>query len=215
MISINGMISMRARFLGMGEATCINSLIRGTGHRKCDGNFHFRHRPRFEPPPSKGTDRSVIKNGITDALRHARVSDCTAPGVNAHDTNAATRDMPRAGLIRIRWSWGVDGKSLSARNGRHARWAGRAYLRSFNWSSLCLRLWSRWRGSFFMELRHLLWHGRRFRERNILGWRRWLLGRLLDGGIDCERRYIRQIGRRFFVLNRRDHRTNVNQCSAP
>src|SRR5438874_10932958 len=60
MISISGMISMRARFFGIGEETRI--LIRRARHRKRDRYFNFCHTSWFESPPAKRAHGGIIKN---------------------------------------------------------------------------------------------------------------------------------------------------------
>src|SRR5205085_4385889 len=62
MMSISGIISIRARFFGIGEETRI--LIRRAGHRKRDRYFNFCHASRFESPPPKRTHGRIVENRI-------------------------------------------------------------------------------------------------------------------------------------------------------
>src|SRR5437016_3053765 len=73
MMSINGMISIRACFFGMGEATRIK-LVGRSGH--CVSNRHFylgSALARCELPPSKCADCRIVENGTADRLGHRHV----------------------------------------------------------------------------------------------------------------------------------------------
>src|SRR6266481_607867 len=75
MMSISGMISIRARFFGIGEETRI--LVRRARHGERDRYLNFCHTSRFESPAPKRAYRCIIQNGIADALSHGRVRDAT------------------------------------------------------------------------------------------------------------------------------------------
>src|SRR5258708_6758806 len=72
MISIKGMISIRALLCGTGEETFIyqkfqRSSVLGACHRERDGNFDLRNRTRLKPPLPKGTECCVIQYRISGA----------------------------------------------------------------------------------------------------------------------------------------------------
>src|SRR5437879_7013139 len=82
MMSIKGMISIRACFFGMGEATRIK-LVGRSGH--CVGNRHFYFRRAFargELPPSKCAHCRVVENGTADRLGHRRVGHVAAGSID-------------------------------------------------------------------------------------------------------------------------------------
>lgn len=109
MISINGMISMRACFFGMGDRTLIIvPLVLRPAHRKCDGCAHFRDRARLESPAAKRAGRSVIQDRAPGTLGHVRARNRAAAGIDRHDTNAAARDLGTPRLVRILWPWSTD-----------------------------------------------------------------------------------------------------------
>src|SRR5438067_10424767 len=101
MISIRGMISMRARFFGIGEETRI--LIRRTRHRERDRYFNFCHTSRFESPPPKRAHGGIIENRIADTLDHSCVRDVAAGRIDRDHADTTAHDVtaPRfIGIIR-------------------------------------------------------------------------------------------------------------------
>src|SRR5437660_6985933 len=99
MMSISGMISIRARFFGIGEETRI--LVRRARHGERDRYLNFCHTSRFESPAPKRAYRCIIQNGIADALSHGRVRDATAAGIDRHHAHATARDFTASRLIGI------------------------------------------------------------------------------------------------------------------
>src|SRR5216684_1898883 len=96
MMSINGMISMRARLCGIGEATCIKSVGRAR-HRVCNWDFDSRgNLTRLKSPASECAGGRVVQNRTADGLRHRRVRHRAAGGVNAEHGNTATGNMTAA-----------------------------------------------------------------------------------------------------------------------
>src|SRR5436305_1171908 len=88
-ISINGMISIRACFLGMGDATRI--LVRSSCH--CERDRHFdlwRALSRRKSPPSKRTEGRLIQNGTANGLGHGCVCDAPTRSIHAKNGNAAS-----------------------------------------------------------------------------------------------------------------------------
>src|SRR5207253_1647194 len=148
MISISGMISMRARFFGIGEETRI--LIRRARHRKRDRYFNFCHTSWFESPPPKRAHGGIIKNGIANTLGHGRVRDVSAAHIDRDHANATASDVTASGFIGIFRPGSADCARLGLRGCRHAggtRWTGN--LRSFDRCGWNIRVISRRR--FLME----------------------------------------------------------------
>src|SRR5436309_4915483 len=101
MMSINGMISMRARFFGMGDVTFIDRSVRCPRQGERYRNLHFRNRARSESPAPESTDGRVVQDRIANALRHARVGHAAATRVDRHNANATPHDVPGTRFIRI------------------------------------------------------------------------------------------------------------------
>ena len=91
-MSMSGMISMRARFFGIGEATCI--LVRGPGHGKSDRDPNLRDCARSKTPAPEGTDSRVIEDWTPNALRHRGIGDISARYINGDDADTAAGDVP-------------------------------------------------------------------------------------------------------------------------
>ena len=105
MMSINGMISIRARLCGTGEASLILwNLVRRAGHGESDGNVNLGNCSRSKSPLPKRAGGSVIQNGIAGALRDGTASDVPASCIHLGDDHATTSDVPRARL------WGYWGR---------------------------------------------------------------------------------------------------------
>src|ERR1700731_3097126 len=114
MMSIKGMISIRACFLGMGDRilmvqSLFEKLILRTAHGEGDGCANSRDGARFKTPPSKRTRGRVIQNWAPGALRHLRARDAAAARIHRHHTHAATGDLGTASLIRIFRTRSADG----------------------------------------------------------------------------------------------------------
>jgi hypothetical protein len=61
MMSINGMISIRALFFGTGEDSLIpRNLVRRAGHGECDGNVNLGNCSRSKSPLPKRASGGVI-----------------------------------------------------------------------------------------------------------------------------------------------------------
>src|SRR5437762_3115249 len=75
MMSINGMISMRARLCGIGEdslivALAIWYLVLGARHGESDRDFDLGNRAGLESPLPERTRCCVIQYRISDTLCH-------------------------------------------------------------------------------------------------------------------------------------------------
>src|SRR5438046_2391189 len=206
MMSINGMISMRARLCGTGEDSLIAQIgrisIRGARHREGNGNAHLGNGPRPKSPLPERTEGGLIQYRVTNTLLHGSSADVAARCINRHDTNSAARDAPRTRLVRILGTGRVYSEGFRS---------GHRHRLGFDWREFLLRRW--WwpwrRCSFFVEL--WLHFGRRrwFGQRNIF-WRRGGLRwrqRRLDNR--CCRR--RNIYRRRLALLSKCNRGEVNR----
>src|ERR1700716_2301857 len=101
MMSINGMISMRARLCGMGEASRIN-LIGRARHRVSDGHFYFRRTfTGLKSPASECANGCVVQDRVADGLRHRCISHIAAGGINAQESNAAAGDVTAARFVGV------------------------------------------------------------------------------------------------------------------
>src|SRR5207253_1471510 len=81
--------------------------IAGSCHRERNGNMHFPLScPWLESPTAVRGYCSVVENGITGALRHGRVDNCTCSHVDGEYHNAASSDVPRSRLVGILGSRG-------------------------------------------------------------------------------------------------------------
>src|SRR6266403_4551591 len=68
MMSIKGMISIRARLCGTGEESLILvNLVRRAGHGKSDGNVNLGNCSRSKSPLPKRAGGGVIQNGTPGA----------------------------------------------------------------------------------------------------------------------------------------------------
>src|SRR5260370_6497465 len=102
MMSIKGMISIRARLCGIGEATCIE-LVGRARHCIGDWDFYFRcNFPGLKTPASESAGGRVVENRTADGLRHRRVRHSAACSVNAEHGNTASDDM-----LTTRFVWVV------------------------------------------------------------------------------------------------------------
>src|SRR2546421_4274407 len=111
MMSINGMISIRACFFGMGDRIfmALFPLVLRPAHGEGDRSSHLRHRPRFKSPPSERARRRVIQNRTARALRHLRARHGPASRINAHDTHATAGGLGSARFVRIFRTRSADG----------------------------------------------------------------------------------------------------------
>src|SRR6266481_2890993 len=87
-MSINGMISIRARFLGKGDWIRISKSVGSATHGEGNGDFYFRDRSRFKPPASESAERGVVQDRIANALGHRGIGYGAAADINAHHANA-------------------------------------------------------------------------------------------------------------------------------
>src|SRR5205823_14582681 len=76
MMSINGMISMRARLCGKGEDNLIfyifvrQDSVRRDGHRKGNRNLNLGNCSRLKSPLPKRAGDGVVEYRASNALRH-------------------------------------------------------------------------------------------------------------------------------------------------
>jgi len=170
-MSINGMISMRARLCGIGEATCIK-LVGSPRHRVSNRDFDSRRgRSWPESPPPERTGGGVIQNRAADALRHRRVSDVAAGHVNSENGDTASGNMTAARFVGVVRFWSKDRHCFRARD-RHR--SGYSCLRGFYGTGGLGHIFGWWR-LFFNKLRRNFRNRRRFGNGNIFRWRRRLI----------------------------------------
>jgi hypothetical protein len=207
MMSINGMISIRARLCGTGEASLILvNLVRRPSHGKSDGNVNLGNCPRPKSPLPKRARGGVIQNGAPSALRDRTASDVAASCIHLGDHYSTPRNVPRTRLVRILRLWRVQGERFRS---RHRHRSGGFDRRKF---LLCV-LWPRWRRPLFHKLRLNVRRRRRLRDRNIFWWRRGL--RRSQYCLDDLRRLGRKVNWRRFAPLRDCNRCNVDrQCNA-
>src|SRR5205823_9277499 len=138
-MSINGMISMRARLCGTGEESLI--LIRGACHGKGNGDVDSGNCSRSKSPLSKGAGGGIIQYGTSSAFRDGSARDVAAGCVDCRDDHSTARDVSRTRLVGILGTRGVQSKGFRFRH-RH-RPGG------FDWHEFLSRLlwWARWRCS--------------------------------------------------------------------
>src|SRR5215472_5155747 len=147
MMSINGMISIRARLCGTGEESLILvNLVRRPSQGKSDGNVDLGNCPGSKSPLPKGAGGGVIQYGASGALRDGSAGNVAAGRVNLRDDHSAPRNVPRTRLVGILGTRRVQGEGFRSRH-RHRP-------RGFDWREFLRHvLWPRWRCSFFDELR--------------------------------------------------------------
>ena len=114
MMSMSGMISIRARFFGIGEATCIiktsfRSLIGRAGHGERDWYANLGNCARFESPTSKRAYGRVIQDRVPYTLGHSSVGDTSASWINGNDTDTAAGNVPTTRFVGIIRPWSADG----------------------------------------------------------------------------------------------------------
>ena len=164
-MSINGMISIRARLCGTGEVSLIlRNLVRRAGHGESDGNVNLGNCSRSKSPLPKRAGCGVIQDGAPSALRDRTASDVAATCIHLGDHHSTSRNMPRTRLVRILGFRRIQGERFCSRH-RHRPWG-------FDWRKFlrCV-LWTRWRRSLFDKLRLNVRRRRRLRNGNIF-WRR-------------------------------------------
>ena|SRR5206468_4832178 len=188
MMSINGMISIRARLCGTGECTLILwNLVRRPSHGKGDGNVDLGNCPGSKSPLPKGAGGGIIQYGASGALRDGSAGDIAAGRVNLRDDHSTTGDVPRTRFVWVLGPGRVQGEGFRSRH-RHRP-------RGFDWHEFLRILWlARWRCSFFDILRVDLWRWRRLWDRNIF-WRGSRLRRR-QYRLDHHRRLRRKLHRR-------------------
>src|SRR2546429_858861 len=99
MMSINGMISMRARLCGIGEATCIK-LVRGARHRVGNRDFNpWRNFPGLKAPAPKCAGGRVVENRTADGLCHCRIGHVAAGRVHTEHGNTAAGHVTAARFV--------------------------------------------------------------------------------------------------------------------
>jgi len=170
-MSINGMISIRARLCGTGEASLIlRNLVRRAGHGESDGNVNLGNCSRSKSPLPKRTSGGVIQNGAPGALRDRTASDVAAACIHLGDDHSTTSDVSRARFVGILGTRRIQGERFCSRH-RHRS-------RGFDRRKFLRVLWlPRWRCSFFDEFRlnvrrrRRFWNGNIFWRRSRLGWR--------------------------------------------
>src|SRR5947208_9189345 len=102
MMSINGMISIRARLCGTGEASLIlRNLVRRAGHGESDGNINLGNCSGSKSPLPKGASGGIIQDGTPGALRDGSASDVAASCIHLGDDHSTTGDVPRPRLVGI------------------------------------------------------------------------------------------------------------------
>ncbi len=207
MMSINGMISMRARLCGTGEASLILwYLVRRAGHGESDGNVNLGNCSRSKSPLPKRASGGIIQDGTPGACRDRGASDVAASCIHLGDDHSTTGDVPRPRLVRILRTRRIQGERFCSRH-RHRP-------RGFDRRKFLRVLWlPRWRCSFFDKLWLDVWRRRRLWDRNIfwrrsgLGWRQYCL--------DDLRRLWRKVYRRGLMSLRDCNRCEVDrQCGA-
>ena len=165
MMSIKGMISIRARLCGTGEESLIlRNLVRRAGHGESDGNINLGNCSGSKSPLPKGAGGGIIQYGASSALRDGSASDVAASCIHLGDDHSTPRNVPRTRLVGILGTRRVHGERFCSRH-RHGP-------RGFDRRKLLRRLWlPRWRCSLFDKLRLNVWWRRRFWNRNVF-WRR-------------------------------------------
>ena len=102
MMSINGMISIRARLCGTGEASLIlRNLVRRAGHGESDGNVNLGNCSRSKSPLPKRAGGGVIQYGTPGALRDRTASDVAASCIHLGDDHSTTSDVSRAKALAL------------------------------------------------------------------------------------------------------------------
>ena len=207
MMSINGMISIRARLCGTGEVSLIlRNLVRRAGHGESDGNVNLGNCSRSKSPLPKRAGGGVIQDGAPSALRDRTASDVAATCIHLGDHHSTSRNMPRTRLVRILGFRRIQGERFCSRH-RHRS-------RGFDRRKFLRVLWlPRWRCSFFDEFRLNVWRRRRFWDRNIFWWRSGL--RRSQYCLDDLRRLGRKVNWRGLMSLRDCNRCEMDrQCSA-
>src|SRR5437879_64175 len=146
MMSIKGMISIRARLCGTGEASLIlRYLVRRPSHGESDGNVNLGNCSRSKSPLPKRASRGGVQYGTPGACRYGNASDVAASCIHLGDDHSTPSDVPRTCLVRVLWTRRVQRKGFCSRH-RHRP-------RSFDWRKFLRVLWlPRWRCSFFNKL---------------------------------------------------------------
>src|SRR5437762_14335126 len=102
MMSINGMISIRARLCGTGECTLILwNLVRRPSHGKSDGNVDLGNCPGSKSPLPKGAGGGIIQYGASGALRDGRAGNVAAGRVNLRDDHSTPRNVSGPPLVWV------------------------------------------------------------------------------------------------------------------
>ncbi len=207
MMSIKGMISIRARLCGTGEESLILvNLVRRAGHGKSDGNVNLGNCSRSKSPLPKRASGGVIENGTPGALRDRSASDVAATCIHLGNDHSTPGDVPRTRLVRVLGFRRIQGEGFRSRH-RHRS-------RGFDRRKFLRVLWlPRWRRSFFDEFRLNVWRRRRFWDRNIFWWRSGL--RRSQYCLDDLRRLGRKVNWRRLAPLRDSNCCNVDrQCNA-
>src|SRR6266478_8486950 len=102
MISIKGMISIRARLCGTGEGILIlRNLVRRAGHGESDGNVYLGNCSRSKSPLPKRAGGGIIQYGASSALRDGNAGDVAASCIHLGDDHSTPGDVPRTRLVGI------------------------------------------------------------------------------------------------------------------
>src|SRR5947207_15173438 len=96
-MSINGMISMRARLCGTGEESLI--LVRGSCHGKGNGGVDSGRCSRPKSPLLKGAGGGFIQYRTSSAARETTATDVAAAGIHGADNDYTASDVPRTSPV--------------------------------------------------------------------------------------------------------------------
>jgi len=206
MMSIKGMISIRARLCGTGEESLILvNLVRRAGHGESDGNINLGNCSRSKSPLPKRASGGIIQDGTPGALRDRSASDVAASCIHLGNDHSTPGDVPRTRLVRVLGFRRIQGEGFRSRH-RHRS-------RGFDRRKFLRVLWlTRWRCSFFDEFRLNVWRRGRFWDRNIFWWRSGL--RRSQYCLDDLRRLGRKVNWRGLAPLRDCNRCDVDrQCN--
>src|SRR5206468_10470312 len=102
MMSINGMISIRARLCGTGECTLILwNLVRRPSHGKGDGNVDLGNCPGSKSPLPKGAGGGIILYWASGVLRVGCDGDIVVGRVNYIDDHSTNVDDTRTCIVWV------------------------------------------------------------------------------------------------------------------
>src|SRR5438270_274242 len=94
MMSISGMISIRACFFGIGEATFMACpLVRRSRHGERDRDLYLRHAAGLKFPALERGQGRLIQKIIPNTHRHGGVGDAASCRINRDYADAGTGDL--------------------------------------------------------------------------------------------------------------------------